>query len=70
MATTLIRNASFIVAWDAGTKSHTYMPDADIAYEDGVIVRSNRSGIGCLTSACSRRPGGDGSTRARRRRLR
>ena len=47
MATTLIRNASFVVAWDAGTKSHTYMPDADVAYEDGVIrfVGRNYDGV-------------------------
>ena len=37
MTTTLIRNASFVVAWDATTKAHTYMPDADVAFEDGTI---------------------------------
>jgi cytosine/adenosine deaminase-related metal-dependent hydrolase len=37
MAVTLIRNAAFVVAWDAGSKSHVYMPDADVAFEDGVI---------------------------------
>ena len=37
MATTLIRNASYVVAWDATTKSHTYLQDGDVAYEDGVI---------------------------------
>jgi cytosine/adenosine deaminase-related metal-dependent hydrolase len=37
MATTLIRNASFVVAWDATARTHVYMPDADVAYEDGVI---------------------------------
>ena len=47
MATTLIRNASFVVAWDASTKSHTYMPDADVVYEDGVIrfVGRNYEGV-------------------------
>jgi cytosine/adenosine deaminase-related metal-dependent hydrolase len=37
MATTLIRNASFVVAWDAATSSHTYMPDADVVFEGGTI---------------------------------
>ena len=37
MATTLIRNAEYVIAWDAGSTSHVYMPDADVAYEDGVI---------------------------------
>ncbi len=43
MATTLIRNASFVVAWDAAAKAHVYMPDADVAYEDGVIRFVGRS---------------------------
>lgn len=37
MTTTLIRNASFVVAWDAATSAHTYMPDADVAFADGAI---------------------------------
>jgi cytosine/adenosine deaminase-related metal-dependent hydrolase len=37
MATTLIRDADFVIAWDAGEKNHVYMPGADIAFEDGVI---------------------------------
>ena len=37
MATTVIRNASYVVAWDASIKSHTYMQDADVAYEGGTI---------------------------------
>jgi hypothetical protein len=28
---TVIRNAELVVAWDASTKSHTYLPDADVA---------------------------------------
>ncbi len=37
MSTTLIRNADFVIAWDAGTATHVYMPDGDVAFEDGVI---------------------------------
>ncbi len=37
MPTTLIRNADFVVAWDAQAKRHVYMPDADVAFTDGVI---------------------------------
>ena len=37
MTTTLIRNADFVIAWDAGTTSHVYMPGGDVAFEDGVI---------------------------------
>ncbi len=37
MATTLIRNADFVIAWDGATRSHGYMPGADVAFEDGVI---------------------------------
>jgi len=37
MATTLIRNAELVVAWDASAKRHAYMPGADVAWEDGVI---------------------------------
>lgn len=37
MPTTLIRKADLIVAWDAAEKSHTYLPDADMAFTDGVL---------------------------------
>ncbi len=37
MPTTLIRKADLIVAWDASEKSHTYLPDADMAFTDGVL---------------------------------
>ncbi len=37
MSTTLIRNADFVIAWDAGTATHVYMPGGDVAFEDGVI---------------------------------
>ncbi len=32
MTVTLIRNASFVVAWDATAKAHAYMQDADVAF--------------------------------------
>ncbi|MCU0888223.1 MAG: amidohydrolase family protein, partial [Rubritepida sp.] len=37
MAVTLIKGAELIVAWDASEQRHAYMPDADLAFEDGVI---------------------------------
>jgi 5-methylthioadenosine/S-adenosylhomocysteine deaminase len=37
MTIALIRNAAFVVAWDSGSKSHVYLPDAELAFEDGVI---------------------------------
>ena len=37
MPTTLIRDADFVIAWDADTKSHVYMPDAEIAFDGGAI---------------------------------
>ena len=37
MPLTLIRNADMVVAWDAGAKSHVYMPDADVAFDGGVL---------------------------------
>jgi cytosine/adenosine deaminase-related metal-dependent hydrolase len=38
MPTTVVRNAAMVVGWDAGAKSHAYMPDADVAYADGVLT--------------------------------
>ena len=37
MPLTLIRNADMVVAWDAAAKSHVYMPDADVAFDGGVL---------------------------------
>jgi cytosine/adenosine deaminase-related metal-dependent hydrolase len=37
MTTTLICNAELIVAWDESEKSHTYLPDADMAFTDGTL---------------------------------
>ncbi len=35
MATTLIKNAAFVIAWDGA--QHVYMPDADVAFSGGTI---------------------------------
>ena len=37
MPLTVIRSADMVVAWDAAAKSHVYMPDADVAFEGGVL---------------------------------
>ena len=37
MPITVIRKAEMVVAWDAATKSHVYMPDADVVFEGGVL---------------------------------
>ncbi len=46
MTTTVIRNADFVIAWDASAKQHVYMHDADVAYTDGVIDFVGRSYTG------------------------
>ncbi|TQF80249.1 amidohydrolase family protein [Elioraea sp. Yellowstone] len=35
--TTLIKGASFAIAWDGTEKRHVYMPDADVAFRGGAI---------------------------------
>jgi 5-methylthioadenosine/S-adenosylhomocysteine deaminase len=35
--TTVIRNAELVVAWDAATRSHVYLPDADVAFSGGAL---------------------------------
>ncbi|SFK67129.1 amidohydrolase family protein [Falsiroseomonas stagni] len=46
MATTVIRNADLVVAWDASTKSHTYLSDADVAFEGGALTFVGRGYAG------------------------
>jgi cytosine/adenosine deaminase-related metal-dependent hydrolase len=46
MPTTVIRNADLVVAWDAGTRSHVYLPDADIAFEGGALTFVGRGYAG------------------------
>ncbi|WP_337876089.1 amidohydrolase family protein [Elioraea sp.] len=36
--TTLIKGASFAIAWDGTEKRHVYMPDADVAFRGGAIT--------------------------------
>ena len=38
MPVTLIKNAAWIVAWDAGAGSHAYLRDGDVAWEDGRLI--------------------------------
>ena len=44
--TTLIRNAAMVIAWDAASKSHVYMPDADVAFDGGKLTHVGRSYAG------------------------
>ncbi len=38
MSVTCIRNASWIVAWDAGEQAHVYLRDGDVAFEDDRVT--------------------------------
>ena len=38
MTTTLIKNAAYVVAWDASRARHVYMRDTDVAFSDGRIT--------------------------------
>ncbi|GAB1576925.1 amidohydrolase family protein [Bordetella petrii] len=38
MSTSVIKNASFIIGWDAQNQRHTYMPDADLVFEGNRIT--------------------------------
>jgi cytosine/adenosine deaminase-related metal-dependent hydrolase len=42
MSTTLIRNAELVVGWDPTARSHSYMPDTDVAFEGGTITFMGR----------------------------
>jgi len=46
MPVTLIQRADIVVAWDAGAKSHTYLTDADIAFEGGALTYVGRAYAG------------------------
>lgn len=46
MPTTVIRNAELVVAWDAGTRQHVYLPDADVAFEGGALTFVGRGYAG------------------------
>src|SRR3954453_22971816 len=38
MTTTLIKNAAWVIAWDAGAGRHVYRRDSDVAFTDDRIV--------------------------------
>lgn len=38
MPVTVIRAATMVVGWDAGARSHVYLPDADVAFDDGTLT--------------------------------
>jgi len=42
LKTTLIRNADYVVAWEATTQTHVYMTNADIAFAEGRITYIGR----------------------------
>ncbi len=50
MATTLIKNAELVVAWDATEKAHTYAPDTDVAFTDGRLTFVGRGYEGTADS--------------------
>src|SRR5579884_2255158 len=37
MPTTVIKNAAWVVAWDAGAGSHVYRRDVDVAFDDRIL---------------------------------
>jgi cytosine/adenosine deaminase-related metal-dependent hydrolase len=46
MSVTLIRNADIVLAWDEARKQHVYMPNGDVAYEDGKLLFVGRDYAG------------------------
>ncbi|MBL6453944.1 amidohydrolase family protein [Belnapia sp. T6] len=38
MPVTLIQNADLVLAWDAAAQQHVYLPNADLAFEDGRLL--------------------------------
>ncbi|MXP62029.1 N-ethylammeline chlorohydrolase [Roseomonas sp. M0104] len=38
MATTVIRNADLVIAWDGAAQQHVYLTDAEVAFRDGAIT--------------------------------
>ena len=46
MSTTWIRNAAWVVAWDAAGDRHVYMRDADVVFRDGTLVHVGRGYAG------------------------
>ena len=52
---TVIRNADLVVAWDAGTQQHIYMPDADVAFDGGALTFVGRGYAGAAEEEISGR---------------
>jgi 5-methylthioadenosine/S-adenosylhomocysteine deaminase len=46
MSTTLIKNADWIVAWEAAGGHHAYRLNGDVAFTDDVIVHVARATAG------------------------
>ena len=46
MPITVIRNADVVLAWDDATHQHVYMPNGDLAFEDGRILFVGRDYAG------------------------
>ncbi len=46
MPTTLIRDAAMVVGWDAAEGTHVYLPDADVAFQDGTLTFVGRGFAG------------------------
>ncbi len=46
MSITVIRNADWMIAWDAGAGRHVYLRGADLAFEDDRIIHAGRNYAG------------------------
>lgn len=46
MTITVIRNADYVVAWDAANKTHTYVQGGDVAFEGNTLVFAGRGYAG------------------------
>ena len=44
MAVSVIRNAAMVIGWESG--GHRYLPDADVAFENGAITFVGRDYTG------------------------
>ncbi len=53
MPVTLIRNADIVLAWDEATRQHVYMPNGDVAYEDGKLLFVGRDYAGPVQETIS-----------------
>jgi 5-methylthioadenosine/S-adenosylhomocysteine deaminase len=49
MTITVIRNADYVVAWDAANKTHTYVQGGDVAFEGNTLVFAGRGYTGEAT---------------------